>query len=67
MTPAEFRKARHKLGLSLSQLGEMLGYNGAHLKQQVHRLEIGEREIREPQRRLMQAYLDGYRPRDWPR
>ena len=29
-------------------------------------LETGRRVIREPQRRLVEAYIDGYRPADWP-
>lgn len=66
MTPAQFQQARHRLGLTLEQMGRMLGYQGEHIRQQVHDLETGRRDIREPQRRLMQAYLEGYRPKDWP-
>lgn len=44
----------------------MLGYDGEHRRQLMHRIEIGERALREPQRRLIEAYLDGYRPADWP-
>jgi hypothetical protein len=66
MTPEQFQKARHRLGLTLEQMGRMLGYQGEHVRQQVHDLETGRRDIREPQRRLMQAYLEGYRPKDWP-
>lgn len=66
MTPEQFQQARHRLGLTLEQMGRMLGYQGEHIRQQVHDLETGRRDIREPQRRLMQAYLEGYRPKDWP-
>lgn len=66
MTPKEFQQARHRLGLTLEQMGRMLGYQGEHIRQQVHDLETGRRDIREPQRRLMEAYLEGYRPKDWP-
>lgn len=66
MTPKQFQQARHTLGLSLSSMARMLGYEGQHIRQQMHDLETGRRPIREPQRRLMQAYLDGYRPEDWP-
>ena len=66
MTPTELREARHKLGLTLSQMAAMLGYDGAHAAQQIRKMEAGERTIREPQRRLMVAYLSGYRPNDWP-
>jgi len=44
----------------------MLGYEGEHRRQLMHRIEIGERALREPQRRLIAAYLEGYRPADWP-
>lgn len=66
MTPEQFQQARHRLGLTLDQMGRMLGYQGEHIRQQVHDLETGRRDIREPQRRLMEAYLEGYRPKDWP-
>ena len=66
MTPAEFKEARLSLGLSLSKCAVMLGYDGVHAKTQVHRMETGDREIRQAQARLMRAYLDGYRPADWP-
>jgi hypothetical protein len=29
-------------------------------------METGRREIRDAQRRLVEAYLAGYRPPDWP-
>lgn len=66
MTPQEFRAARHKLGLTLSQAAHVLGYEGTHANQQIRKMEAGEREVRNPQARLMRAYLDGYRPQDWP-
>lgn len=66
MTPKEFKEARLKLGLTLAQMGRMLGYSGAQLKATAFRLENGERPIREAQRRLIEAYLAGYRPPDWP-
>lgn len=67
MNPADLKSARHKLGLTLSEMAPMLGYTGEHGAQQVRRMETGEREIRDAQRRLVQAYLDGYRPADWPK
>lgn len=66
MTGAEIKEARETLGLTLVEFGHLLGFSGAHLRQQMHRLETGERPIREPQRRLIVAYLEGYRPKDWP-
>ncbi len=66
MQPDEIREARHTLGLSLTQLGEMLGYQGAHVRVQMDDLETGRRPLRGCQERLLKAYMEGYRPRDWP-
>lgn len=44
----------------------MLGYQGNNLRQMAHDLESERKSIREPQRRLVEAYIDGYRPSDWP-
>ena len=67
MTPKRFQIARRRLGLNLSETATMLGYEGEHARSQVHHLETGRRTIRPAQARLIEAYLDGYRPRDWPR
>lgn len=62
MTPAEFKEARRKLGLTAAQIAALMGYGAAP---RVY--EIEAREAVPPQAaRLMQAYLDGYRPSDWP-
>lgn len=66
MTPDQIHEARHKLGLSLTELGLLLGYQGLHVRVQMDDLETGRRPLRECQRRLLVAYLEGYRPRDWP-
>lgn len=60
------KKARRKLGLTLEQMATMLGYSGSQRRQMQYDLETGRREIREPQERLVAAYLSGYRPKDWP-
>lgn len=67
MKPHEFKEARRKLGLSLDQMADMLGLQANH----VRRLEFPEdsnqrRPVMEQTRRLLHAYLDGYRPPDWP-
>lgn len=67
MTGKELTQARHKLGLTLEQLATMLGYRGENLRQMAYDLESERRPIREPQRRLIEAYLSGYRPKDWPK
>lgn len=66
MTPAQLIEARRKLRLTLEQMASMLGYVGEQRRQMMHDLETGRRTIREPQRRLVEAYLSGYRPEDWP-
>ncbi len=66
MTPTELSMARRKLRLTLEAMATMLGYQGEDRRKMQSDLEKGRREIREPQRRLVQAYLDGYRPQDWP-
>lgn len=68
LTPAELKSIRIGLGLSGADFARLLGYGGstATMRQMVFDLENNERPIREPQRRLAQAYIDGYRPKDWP-
>lgn len=66
MSPDQLARARKRLGLTLEQMADMLGYEGSQAKSQVHHLETGRRQIRPAQRRLIEAYLDGYRPDDWP-
>lgn len=66
MTPDELQQIRHGLGLTLTQMAQMLGYQGENLRQMQFDLESGRRPIRDPQRRLAEAYREGYRPRDWP-
>jgi transcriptional regulator with XRE-family HTH domain len=67
MNPDQIKAARKALGLTLEQLATMLGYQGAQRRQMMHDLETGRRPLREPQRRLLEAYLEGYRPADWGR
>lgn len=66
MTPEQLARARKRLGLNRQQMADMLGYEGDSARSQVHHLETGRREIRPAQRRLIEAYLTGYRPADWP-
>lgn len=67
MTPSEIREARQKLGLSASQLAAMLDTD----PQTIRRMEQSEtaKTFRSPAPRmvrLIRAYIDGYRPEDWP-
>ena len=63
MTPTDFREARRKLGLTQVQAATLLGY-GASTR--VSEIECGERTPDKCKLRLLRAYLDGYRPADWP-
>lgn len=67
MTSAEIKEARHTLGLSASQLAKLLDTD----PQTIRRMEQSEaaNTFRRPAPRmvrLIRAYLDGYRPGDWP-
>jgi len=66
LTPADLKAIRLALNLSGADFARLLGYQGNGIRQMMHNLESGERPIREPQRRLAEAYLAGYRPADWP-
>ena len=67
MTPAEIKEARQLLGLSTAQLAALLETD----PQTIRRMEQSEaaNTFRRPAPRmvrLLRAYLDGYRPGDWP-
>lgn len=67
MTPTELKEARQQLGLTQAQLGKMLDTDG----QSVRRMEMPEdasthRKAAPRVVRLINAYLDGHRPADWP-
>lgn len=63
MTPAEILASRKRLGLTQAGLARVMGYGSA---QTVSNLERGVYEIAPPAAKLLHAYLDGYRPADWP-
>ena len=65
MTARQIKDARRELGLNRIQFARVLGYAGKNAASQVHHLEIGRRDVREPQRLLVEAYLNGYRPPCW--
>ena len=66
MTPQQLKQARQALGLSARLFGHMIGYSGPSAARMVYNLEQGDRTIRNAQIRLIEAYLAGYRPPDWP-
>lgn len=70
MTPNEIADARRQLGLGQEDLARLLGYGAAA---RISELENVSPITGAPKRipsdtvlRLLQAYLDGYRPADWP-
>lgn len=67
MTPAEIKAVRQWLGITVSQLAVLLDTD----PQTIRRMEQSEAAstFRKPAPRmvrLLRAYLDGYRPADWP-
>lgn len=67
MTPDQIKTARAALGLTQSQLAALLDTDA----QSVRRMELKPTAstFRRPAPRmvrLISAYLDGYRPPDWP-
>ena len=67
MLPAQIKQARHTLGLSVADLALLLDTDG----QTVRRMEQSDdaSTFRRPAPRmvrLIEAYLLGYRPPDWP-
>ncbi len=66
-SPDQIKEARSNLGLTQHQLGKLLDTDG----QTIRRMEMapGASTFRKPAPRmirLIQAYLEGYRPADWP-
>lgn len=67
MTPEEIKAVRQWLGITVSQLAVLLDTD----PQTIRRMEQSEtaNTFRKPAPRmvrLLRAYLDGYRPADWP-
>jgi hypothetical protein len=67
MTPDQIRRARAKLGLTQKQFAEMLDTDPTTARRM--EMQPDAKTHRSPPARatrLIQAYLDGYRPKDWP-
>lgn len=67
MTPNEIKNARRTLGLTLDQFAHVLDTDATSTR----RMEMSEDKatFRRPAPRMVRlitAYLDGYRPADWP-
>lgn len=75
-TPDQFRQAQIDLGLSDRAMAAMLGFlkeDGSPNAQYVRRHKVRDPhaasyrgELKGAAARLLQAYLDGFRPADWP-
>ena len=61
---AGLRWARAQLGWSELEMADALGLGGSERKARayVHDMETDKRPVTGPVRRLVQAYLDGWRP-----
>ena len=67
MTPAELKQARQSLGLTTAQLGAMLDTDAQTIRRMEQRADAKTFRSPAPRMlRLLRAYLDGYRPADWP-
>lgn len=67
MTPTELKQARQSLGLSTAQMGAMLDTDAQTIRRMEQRPDAKTFRSPAPRMlRLLRAYLDGYRPADWP-
>lgn len=65
MTNHEFRDIRQRLGFTQAGLAAFLGYGSAMRISEFER-ETNPRAVPDHLARLMAAYDEGYRPKDWP-
>lgn len=66
-THDQVRAARDELGLTQAQLAAVLGCTLQHVKaMEAAPDRRNPRSVRPAYARLLRAYLDGYRPADWP-
>lgn len=63
-SPSDIAQARDSLGLTQKQLTPLLGYRSVP---RISEIENGAMHPSGAVIRLLQAYLSGYRPPDWPR
>lgn len=67
MSPDQIRSARHQLGLSQAELGRLLDTDGQTVRRMESPPETSKHRRPAPRMvRLLEAYLAGYRPADWP-
>ena len=61
--PRTVRECREELGLSQKEFSRLLGYSHYN---RISAIENGKESISKAAVRLLNAYMDGYRPPDWP-
>jgi DNA-binding transcriptional regulator YiaG len=66
VTPAEFREARRKLGLTLSETASILGVEARTVRKWEAGSGTNARPPNPTAARAMQWMLDGFRPPQWP-
>ena len=66
MTPKQLKAARLKLSFTLPQMARALGYRGNYAKDTVWGLENDKGTIRKRHEDIIEAFLGGFRPKDWP-
>jgi len=68
MSPSNVKETRHRLLLSVSEFATMLDTDASTIRKM--ELSEGSSQHRNPAPRmvrLMDAYMRGYRPHDWPK
>lgn len=66
MTAEQFDAALKTLGLNDTQAAGLLRYGGKNPRQQVYRMRRGLRPVLADKAAMVQSWMDGYRPADWP-
>lgn len=67
MTPTELKEARQSLGLSVAQLARMLETDAQTVRRMEMPPHMSTHRLPAPRmQRLIEAYIYGYRPDDWP-
>lgn len=67
MSAEEFKSARLNLGFTQHTWGLLIGYNDRkYLRNHINQIESGVKPVRKVQALLIKAYINGYRPNDWP-
>lgn len=64
MTGEDVTAARETLGLSRAQLAKLMGYGSPNRISDIENPNV-DRHIDPRAERLLRAYLEGYRPKDW--